>query len=58
MQGGDAVPVAACAAPWPSCAPWQGLATLHPARRWRAGRRGLRLVKVDMIRAGLAPCLP
>ena len=37
---GDSVPGAAAAAPWPSCAPWQGVGTLHPPRRFALGGGG------------------
>lgn len=53
---GDSVPGAAAAAPWPSCAPWQGVGTLHPPRRCARGA-GATAGEVGMIRAGLAPRL-
>lgn len=53
---GDSVPGAAAAAPWPSCAPWQGVGTLHPPRRFARGA-GATAGEVGMIRAGLTPRL-
>lgn len=53
---GDSVPGAAAAAPWPSCAPWQGMGTLHPPRRCARGA-GATAGEVGMIRAGRKPRL-